>query len=241
MRKFGLIGFPLSHSFSKKFFTEKFLEKDIDAEYENYAIPEIGGLNAILKIAQLEGLNVTIPYKEAVLPFLHHQSEVVQSIGACNCIAIKDAQLFGYNTDVIGFDATFSPALRPHHQKALVLGTGGAAKAVHYILTQKNIEYLRVSRTTSNGQICYSDLNQDILSNYTVIINTTPLGMYPNVNDCPPIPYKFIGRHHYLYDLVYNPSVSLFLEKGKAMGATIENGAKMLEIQAEESWKIWNA
>jgi shikimate dehydrogenase len=172
---------------------------------------------------------------------LHHQSEVVHSIGACNCITIKEGHLFGYNTDVIGFDATFSPALKPHHQKALVLGTGGAAKAVHYILTQKNIEYLRVSRTASNGQICYSDLNQDILSNYKVIINTTPLGMYPNVNDCPPIPYEFIGSHHYLYDLVYNPAVSLFLEKGKAMGATIENGAKMLEIQAEESWKIWNA
>jgi shikimate dehydrogenase len=241
MRKFGLIGFPLSHSFSKKFFSEKFLALQMDAEYENYAIPEIDGLHAVLKISQLEGLNVTIPYKEAVVPFLHHQSEVVQSIGACNCIAIKDGQLFGYNTDVIGFDATFSPALKSHHQKALVLGTGGAAKAVHYILTQKNIEYLKVSRTASNGQICYSDLNQEMLSNYTVIINTTPLGMYPNVNDCPPIPYEFIGSQHYLYDLVYNPAVSLFLEKGKAMGATIENGAKMLEIQAEESWKIWNA
>jgi shikimate dehydrogenase len=241
MRKFGLIGFPLSHSFSKKFFAEKFFALNIDAEYENYAIPEIGGLNDILKIAQLEGLNVTIPYKEAVVPFLHHQSDVVQSIGACNCIAIREGKLFGYNTDVVGFDETFSPQLQSHHQKALVLGTGGAAKAVQYILTQKNIEYLNVSRTAGNGQISYSDLNQDVLSNYTVIINTTPLGMYPNVNDCPPIPYEHIGTKHYLYDLVYNPAVSQFLAKGKAQGAITENGAKMLEIQAEESWKIWNS
>jgi shikimate dehydrogenase len=241
MRKFGLIGFPLSHSFSKKFFAEKFFALNIDAEYENYAIPEIGGLNDILKIAQLEGLNVTIPYKEAVVPFLHHQSDVVQSIGACNCIAIREGKLFGYNTDVVGFDETFSPQLQSHHQKALVLGTGGAAKAVQFILTQKNIEYLNVSRTAGNGQISYSDLNQDVLSNYTVIINTTPLGMYPNVNDCPPIPYEHIGVKHYLYDLVYNPAVSQFLAKGKAQGAIAENGAKMLEIQAEESWKIWNS
>jgi shikimate dehydrogenase len=241
MRKFGLIGFPLSHSFSKKFFAEKFFALNIDAEYENYAIPEIGGLNDILKIAQLEGLNVTIPYKEAVVPFLHHQSDVVQSIGACNCIAIREGKLFGYNTDVVGFDETFSPQLQSHHQKALVLGTGGAAKAVQYILTQKNIEYLNVSRTAGNGQISYSDLNQDVLSNYTVIINTTPLGMYPNVKDCPPIPYEQIGAKHYLYDLVYNPAVSQFLAKAKAQGAIIENGAKMLEIQAEESWKIWNS
>jgi shikimate dehydrogenase len=241
MRKFGLIGFPLSHSFSKKFFAEKFLALNIDAEYENYAIPEIGCLNDILKIAQLEGLNVTIPYKEAVVPFLHHQSDVVQSIGACNCINIREGKLFGHNTDVIGFDETFSPQLQSHHKKALVLGTGGAAKAVQYILTQKNIEYLKVSRTSGNGQISYTDLNQDILSNYTVIINTTPLGMYPNVNDCPPIPYEHIGAKHYLYDLVYNPAVSQFLAKAKAQGAIIENGAKMLEIQAEESWKIWNS
>ena len=241
MRKFGLIGFPLSHSFSKRYFTEKFLALNIDAEYDNYAIPEIADLSYILHNAQIEGLNVTIPYKEAVIPFLHNQSEVVKAIGACNCIAIIGEKLFGYNTDVIGFDETFSPPLLSHHKKALVLGTGGAAKAVQYILTQKNIEYLKVSRTAGNGQISYTDLNQDILSDYTIIINTTPLGMYHNVNDCPPIPYEYIGANHYLYDLVYNPAVSQFLAKGKAQGAITENGAKMLEIQAEESWKIWNA
>lgn len=241
MRKFGLIGFPLSHSFSKKFFTEKFLDLNINAEYENYALPEIEGLINILKIANLEGLNITIPYKEAVIPFLNHQSEVVKQIGACNCISIKNGELFGNNTDVIGFEETFAPALQPHHQKALVLGTGGAAKAVQYILTQRNIEYLKVSRTAGIGQITYLDLNQDLLAEYTIIINTTPLGMYPNVNNCPPIPYEYIGANHYLYDLVYNPSVSQFLANGKERGAIVENGTKMLEIQAEESWKIWNA
>jgi len=240
MRKFGLIGYPLSHSFSKKYFTEKFQQLAIDAAYENYPIQSIEGFKAILELPQLEGVNVTIPYKEAVIPFLDYKSRVVEAIGACNCIAIKNGQLFGHNTDVIGFDATFSPALRPHHSKALVLGTGGAAKAVYYILQQKNIEFLKVSRTAKQGQLCYSDLTEEIMSSHSIIINTTPLGMYPNVHDFPPIPYEWIGENHYLYDLVYNPAISTFLAKGIAQGAVTENGAKMLEIQAEESWKIWN-
>lgn len=240
MRKFGLIGYPLSHSFSKKYFTEKFQQLAIEAVYENYPIPTIEGLKAVLAVPQLEGLNVTIPYKEAVIPFLGHSSEVVRAIGACNCIAIKNGKLFGHNTDVIGFDETFSPLLRPHHTKALVLGTGGAAKAVHFILQQKNIEFLKVSRTAKQGQLCYHELTKEIMSSHTIIINTTPLGMYPNINDCPPIPYQWIGENHYLYDLVYNPAISTFLANGIAQGAVIENGAKMLEIQAEESWKIWN-
>jgi shikimate dehydrogenase len=240
MRNFGLIGYPLSHSFSKKYFTEKFQQLSIEAVYENYPIPGIEGFEAILDVPQLEGVNVTIPYKEAVIPFLDYKSTVVEAIGACNCIAIKNGQLFGHNTDVIGFDATFSPALRPQHTKALVLGTGGAAKAVYYILQQKNIDFLKVSRTTKQGQLCYSDLTEEIISTHTIIINTTPLGMYPNVHDFPPIPYEWIGKNHYLYDLVYNPAISAFLAKGIAQGAVTENGAKMLEIQAEESWKIWN-
>lgn len=240
MRKFGLIGYPLSHSFSKKYFSEKFQQLAIEATYENYPIQSIEGFKAILDVPQLEGVNVTIPYKEAVIPFLDYKSTVVEAIGACNCIAIKNGQLFGHNTDVIGFDATFSPALRPQHTKALVLGTGGAAKAVYYILQQKNIDFLKVSRTAKQGQLCYSDLTEEIISTHTIIINTTPLGMYPNVHDFPPIPYEWIGKNHYLYDLVYNPAISTFLAKGIAQGAVTENGAKMLEIQAEESWKIWN-
>jgi shikimate dehydrogenase len=243
MKLFGLIGYPLSHSFSKKFFTDKFqLEGIDDCRYELFPIEKIEELNTLLaNHNDLAGLNVTIPYKELVLPFLDELSPAVQSIGACNCISVVNGKLKGYNTDVIGFQKTFEPKLKSHHTKALVLGTGGAAKAVHHVLKQKGIEFIEVSRTARGKIISYDQLGKDLLSSHTLIINTTPLGMYPDVDAAPELPYDALGPEHYLYDLVYNPNPTLFLKKGMQQGATTENGSEMLRIQAEESWNIWNA
>ena len=243
IKSYGLIGFPLSHSFSKKYFTEKFRRESlIEYSYELFPIASIDLLPDILKKnPTLAGLNVTIPYKEQVVRFLDKSSPVVEEIGACNCIMIKDGQLIGYNTDVIGFTKSLEPKLRTTHKKALVLGTGGAAKAVHYSLRQKGIDFLQVSRSRSDRAIAYDDIDQQLLKEYTLIINTTPLGMHPNVDQAPDIPYQFIGPDHYLFDLVYNPSQTKFLAEGKARGAEIENGAEMLIIQAEASWDIWNS
>lgn len=249
MRRFGLLGYPLSHSFSKGYFTDKFAREQIPGcVYENYPIPDISELAGILEQhTDLAGLNVTIPYKEKVLPFLHVQSEAVQQVGACNCIDIRNGIRTGYNTDVTGFELSMSPLLQPHHPKALVLGTGGAAKAVYFVLRKLGIEYLEVSRSrTKNDEkqpatrITYADVTPELLQSYHLLINTTPLGMYPNVDDCPPLPYEALTPQHYLFDLVYNPAVTLFLQKGTEQGAQIKNGADMLVIQAEESWRIWN-
>jgi Shikimate 5-dehydrogenase len=240
MKRYGLIGYPLSHSFSQRYFTDKFLKEQVSGcVYENYAIPSIDEFPALIQQhPDLCGLNVTIPYKEKVIPFLTHQSQVVRTIGACNCIKIQNGELTGYNTDVTGFELSFAPHLQPHHKKALVLGTGGAAKAVHYVLNKLGIEFLEVSRTPSTPrQIAYHQVN---VAEYLIIINTSPVGMYPKVHECPPLPYHLLTPKHYLYDLVYNPAKTLFLQKGEERGATIENGKDMLVIQAEESWRIWN-
>jgi shikimate dehydrogenase len=242
MRKFGLIGFPLTHSFSRKYFTQKFSVGGIDAIYDNYPLEDIGDLSAVIaENPELEGINVTIPHKQAVISCLHDMSEVVKETGACNCIRIRHKRLEGFNTDVIGFDVSLSTHLSAEHTKALVLGTGGASKAVCYVLNKRGISWLQVSRNPVGKMIHYNDISHEILSEYLLVINTTPLGMYPNVDDCPPLPYEAITGHHYLFDLVYNPSVTLFLQKGKERGAIVENGYSMLEIQAEESWKIWNS
>lgn len=243
MKLFGLIGYPLSHSFSKKFFTDKFQKESIqDCRYELFPIEKIEDINSLLADHKdLAGLNVTIPYKELVIPYLHELSSAVESIGACNCISVVNGKLKGYNTDVLGFQKTLEPKLKAHHKKALVLGTGGAAKAVHHVLKSKGIEFVEVSRTARGEVISYDQIDKDLLSSHTLIINTTPLGMYPNIDMAPVIPYEFLGPDHYLYDLVYNPNPTLFLNKGMEQGATIENGSEMLRIQAEESWKIWNA
>lgn len=240
--KYGLIGYPLSHSFSKKFFTEKFEREAIEGKrYELYPIESITELPSLLRQEpSLQGLNVTIPYKEQVIPFLDEQSEVVKEIQACNCIAIRDGKLIGYNTDVIGFEKTLEQKLLPTHQQALVLGTGGAAKAVHYVLRKKGISYLEVSRHANENTITYNDIDQKLLSSHTLIINTTPLGMYPHVDEAPMLPYELLTTQHYLYDLVYNPARTKFLLEGEKRGALIENGADMLVIQAEASWDIWN-
>jgi shikimate dehydrogenase len=242
MKLFGLIGYPLTHSFSRKYFMEKFEREGItDHDYLLFSIPQIDELKKILSDHPgLKGLNVTIPYKEQVIPYLDEISPVVQQVGACNCIRIEEGRLTGFNTDVIGFKRTLEPHLKPHHNKALVLGTGGAAKAVYHVLRELKIDYTRVSRTLSENAITYEMINEQLIHEHKLIINTTPLGMHPHVESAPELPYECIGADHYLYDLVYNPDPTLFLKKGMEKGATIENGSEMLVIQAEESWKIWN-
>ncbi len=242
MRQFGLIGYPLSHSFSKKYFTQKFVAEGIhNCSYELYPIASINEFpNLLQQVKDLEGINVTIPYKEAVLPFLHEQSAAVQEIGACNCIKIIDGRLTGYNTDVTGFQQSIEPFLQAHHQHALILGTGGAAKAVAWVLKQLGISFQYVSRKKTAGSLCYEDLTENLMQDVQLLINTTPLGMQPNVLDKPSLPYHCINNRFLCYDLIYNPEKTAFLQLAEAQGAVIKNGADMLLIQAEESWKIWN-
>jgi shikimate dehydrogenase len=243
MRKYGLIGFPLGHSFSEKYFREKFQRASIeDCIYSNYEIASISDLAGILQDPELRGLNVTIPYKESVIPFLHKKDPVVEEIGACNCIRIDEGQLSGYNTDVKGFEESLSEKLKAMDQQALILGTGGSSKAVAWVLKKKGIKFLFVTRAKSGEatQLTYGALNRKIMDEHTLIINTTPLGMLPKTGDYPQIPYDFIGPQHYLFDLVYNPAKTLFLKKGEAAGARTKNGADMLSIQADASWTIWN-
>ena len=242
MKMYGLIGYPRSHSFSKGFFKEKFEKENITGcQYENYPIPGITEFTTLLEEhPQLQGLNVTIPYKEVVIPFLDELSDAAARIGAVNCIHFNGGKKTGYNTDVIGFTKSLQPLLQPHHTRALVLGTGGAAKAIMYALEQLGIAYTVVSRRPENGAIAYEALDQATMEAHTVIVNTTPLGMYPRVDTFPEIPYQYLSSRHLLYDLVYNPAETAFLQKGAAQGATIKNGHEMLILQAEASWEIWN-
>ena len=243
MKRYGLIGYPLSHSFSQRYFTEKFAREGIaDCAYSNFSIPSIEELPAVLADPELRGLNVTIPYKQQVIPFLTASSPVVEAIGACNCIKIEDGVRTGYNTDVVGFERSLVKKLGDHHRQALVLGTGGASKAVEWVLDQLGIVYRLVSRSPrpDTGDLGYDDLDAGLVACYTLIVNTTPVGMYPKVDDCPPLPYEALGPRHYLYDLIYNPERTLFLRRGEARGAMVENGHEMLVLQAEESWRIWN-
>ncbi|HLK28965.1 MAG TPA: shikimate dehydrogenase [Puia sp.] len=244
MRKFGLIGYPLSHSFSQKYFTEKFNKENIeDCSYQNFSIPAIQEISSIiLSEAELCGLNVTIPYKEQVIPFLDFKNEVVEQINACNCIKIIDRKLYGFNTDVVGFEISLKKKLKAHHKNALILGTGGAAKAVEYVMKKLGIEYKLVSRKpSSENAISYNDLNENIIRSHQLIVNTSPIGMYPNVYAYPEITYQAITSQHYFFDLIYNPAKTAFLQKGEERGAVIENGLEMLVLQAEESWRIWNS
>lgn len=242
MKLFGLIGYPLTHSFSKKYFENKFSEEQIkDCVFENFEITHVADfVNFIKQNPALQGFAITIPYKQQILPFLDSMTDDVKQMSACNCVKIENGKLLGFNTDVIGFEKSFTTYLKPHHVKALVLGTGGAAQAVIFTLKKLGIHYLSVSRNEVANGIVYDDLNESILSDYTVIINTTPLGTYPKTEEFPAIPYEFITPQHYLFDLVYNPPLTQFLLKGKEQGAIIKNGYDMLTIQAEENWKIWN-
>ena len=245
-KQYGLIGYPLGHSFSRGFFTEKFLREGIDAMYSNYEIPSVDQLETILEAnAHLVGFNVTIPHKENIIPLLSAMSDEAKAIGAVNVVKVtrdgNSVSLKGYNSDVVGFVNSIKPLLNTEiHRKALVLGTGGASKAVVYGLNGLGIETQLVSRSKLVNTITYEELNAQVLKEYKVIVNCSPLGTFPKVDEAPAIPYDLLGTEHLLYDLVYNPAETEFLKRGKAKGATIKNGAEMLELQAIEAWRIWN-
>ena len=244
MKTFALVGRNISYSFSRRYFAEKFAQEKItDCEYINFDIPAIEALSALIcATPTLVGMNVTIPYKEAVLPLLDQQSEELVAIKACNTIKIgSSGQLKGYNTDYIGFRNSLVPYLKPHHNRALILGTGGASKAVAFALSQLGIPYQLVSREASSVALSYHELTKEVIQSHFLIVNTTPLGTSPKTEEFPPIPYQWIMREHLLYDLIYNPEKTTFLAKGEVQGATILNGYPMLVLQAEAAWKIWNS
>ena len=276
MTTYGLIGYPLGHSFSRKFFTEKFAKEGIDAQYLNFEIPSIEEFPEIIKNnPELRGLNVTIPYKQQVMQYLDEISEEAKAIGAVNVVRIERpspqpspimgretmrnagnkpdglpikgdmseglrGSLIGYNSDVIGFVESIRPLLKAHHKKALILGTGGASKAIRYGLEEKlGMETLFVSRKAHEGMITYEKVTAEVMREYEVIVNCSPVGMYPHVDECPALPYEAMNENNLLYDLVYNPLETLFMKKGAEQGATVKNGLEMLHLQAIASWKFW--
>ena len=246
MKKYGLIGYPLGHSFSKNFFNEKFHSENIDAEYVNFEIPSIDDLpKVIANNPNLEGLNVTIPYKEKVISYLDKLDSTAASIGAVNVIKIERSKgkvkLTGHNSDIIGFTRSIEPLLEPYHKKALILGTGGSSKAIRQGLLQLGLETLFVSRGKHDeSTITYEEITPQIMNDYKVIVNCTPVGMYPQADKCPQIPYELLTPQHLLYDLLYNPDTTLFMKKGSDRGAIVKNGLEMLLLQAFASWDIWN-
>ena len=244
--KYGLIGYPLGHSFSRGYFNEKFKAEGIDAEYLNFEIPSIIEFNQVIEEnPDLCGLNVTIPYKEQVINYLDELAPDARQIGAVNVIQIirqskGKVKLVGHNSDVIGFTQSIEPLLKPSHRKALILGTGGASKAVRHGLASLGIEPTYVSRTPKDPTfLTYEQLTPEVMASHTVIVNTTPVGMYPKVDHCPDIPYDLLTPDHLLYDLIYNPDETLFMKRGKAQGATVKNGLEMLLLQAFAAWEIW--
>ena len=244
MDKYGLIGYPLEHSFSRNYFNEKFRNERIDAEYDNFEIPSIENFKEVLETTpNLRGLNVTIPYKEEVIRYLDELSPEARAIGAVNVIRVthkgSKTVLKGFNSDVIGFTRSIESMLEPLHRKALILGTGGAAKAVDYGLKSLGLGTLFVSRTARPGVITYNDVTPDLIRSHKVIVNCTPLGMYPHVDSCPPLPYEAMDSHTLLYDLLYNPDETLFMQKGQEQGAITKNGLEMLLLQAFASWEMW--
>ena len=246
MDKYGLIGFPLGHSFSISYFNEKFQNEGIDAKYMNFEIPVIENLPVILASnPELKGLNVTIPYKEKVIGYLDDLSAEARAIGAVNVIKVTrkggKSILKGYNSDVIGFTRSIEPMLEKFHKKALILGTGGASKAVNYGLKSLGLETQFVSRTSQKGCISYNAITPELIKEYNVIVNCTPLGMYPKVNEFPQLPYEGMNEKNLLYDLIYNPDETMFMRKGKAQGAVTKNGLEMLLLQAFASWEFWNS
>lgn len=245
MKLFGLIGHPLTHSFSKQYFENKFEKENIvDCSYNLYDIKNISLYKNVFETPNLIGLNVTIPYKESIIDLLDELDEVAKNIGAVNTIKFNSntKKTKGYNTDYFGFKNSLKPFLENIHERALILGTGGASKAVAYVLKELNINCLFVSRTPEKGnEIGYNDINEYVIKHHQIIINATPLGTYPNINDFPNIPYELLTANHLLYDLVYNPEETMFLRKGKEKGAKIINGLQMLKLQAEKSWEIWNS
>ena len=246
MDKYGLIGYPLGHSFSISYFNQKFQDENIDAVYENYEIPSIDELPEVLSSnPELKGINVTIPYKEKVLPFLDSISPEARAIGAVNVIRVSHkgnkTLLKGYNSDVIGFTKSIEPMLdKKLHQKALILGTGGASKAIDYGLRNLGLETVFVSRYERPGTIQYKNITPEVVKEYNVIINCTPIGMYPKTEVCPELPYEAMDSHTILYDLIYNPDETLFMKRGAEYGANVKNGLEMLLLQAFSSWELWH-
>lgn len=242
-KKFGLLGKNISYSFSKKYFTEKFEKINFTHySYKNFDVESIEQFPEILaNTKNLKGLNVTIPYKEAVIPYLTKLSKNAKIIGAVNVIKIaKDGSLKGYNSDFYGFKKALKPLLKKHHQRALILGTGGASKAVAYALRKLNIDYDFVSRNPSEYQLSYEELTKELFSEYQIIINTTPVGTFPNIDECPPLDYSLFTENHIAFDLIYNPMETKFLRLAKEQGAKTKNGYDMLVFQAEKAWEIWN-
>jgi shikimate dehydrogenase len=244
MKQFGLIGFPLSHSFSKGYFANKFqIENITDANYDVFPLENIENFTELCQHHKnFIGLNVTIPYKQQIIPFLDELDETSANIGAVNTIKFQNGKKTGFNTDAYGFEMSLKPLLQAQHTNALILGTGGASKAVEYVLKKLGIKFQYVSRVKSENAISYKELHTSFnLQLTTLIINTTPIGMYPNINDAPDIPYQYISSKHLLYDLIYNPEETAFLKLGKQQGAQTKNGLEMLYLQAERSWQIWNS
>ena len=245
MDKYGLIGYPLVHSFSIEYFNEKFRSEGIDAIYENFEIPSIDDILEVVDTnPNLKGLNVTIPYKEKVIPYLDSLSPEARAIGAVNVIKVshkgKNTILKGSNSDVIGFTKSIEPLLEPYHKKALILGTGGASKAIDYGLKSLGVKTVKVSRYERTDTIQYDNITADVVKEYNVIVNCTPCGMYPNADDCPKLPYEAMDKYNLLYDLIYNPDETVFMKKGKAQGAVVKNGLEMLLLQAFANWEFWN-
>lgn len=243
MRTFGLIGHPLTHSFSKKFFEDKFLRLGIeDARYELFDLPALEDFPALVERTQPSGLNVTIPWKEKIISFLDEVDEEALSVGAVNCIRFDSGKSKGFNTDVYGFEMSIKPFLENKYERALILGTGGASKAVAYVLKKWNIPFHFATRTPSlDNHLSYDALSAENLRFFPLIVQTTPLGTFPDVHACPDIPYHALSPEHFLVDLIYNPAESLFLQKGKLAGSQTMNGKRMLELQAEKSWEIWQS
>ena len=240
--RFGLVGMNISYSFSQGYFTQKFKTLGlVHHTYENFDLQNIDEIQSLFENTKdLKGLNVTIPYKEAVIPFLNSLSKKSEKIGAVNTVRITKNGMKGYNTDVYGFRKSIEPYLREHHKKALILGTGGASKAVAFVFNELGIPFLFVSRSPTDGQLSYSDLKENMLEKHTIIVNCSPLGTFPNVDEKPDIPYVSLSPRHLLFDLIYNPEKTAFLQEGERHGATICNGRQMLVLQAEKAWEIWN-
>lgn len=241
---YGLIGNPIKHSFSADFFNSKFKREGIDEEYRLFQLEKIDDLKELLtEHKDLKGLNVTIPYKQQVIPYLDGLSDEAREIGAVNVIKISEGghRFEGFNSDAVGFRDSIKPLLRPHMRKALILGTGGASRAVEYVLRKEGLEVMKVSRKGKDGLLSYSDMTQEVMSEFHVIVNTTPLGMWPKTDTCPDIPYSLLTPGHLCFDLVYNPETTLFMQKASEMGATVKNGLEMLHGQAIAAWKIWNS
>lgn len=243
MNTYGLIGYPLGHSFSQKFFTQKFEKEHIEAQYLNFELEDLTTIKEVLKDKTIKGLNVTIPYKKDIFAYLDEVSDEAKAIGAVNVIKLirenNQLKLVGYNSDIFGFKESIRPLLKPFHQKALVLGTGGASNAIKVGLSQLGITTQSVSRTKQDDTITYNEVTKEVLTEYNVIVNCTPLGTYPNIEGAPDIPYQHLSTQHLLYDLVYNPAETSFLRQGRVQGATTKNGLEMLYLQAIKAWEIW--